>query len=601
MTQEAVRLDTVGRSVKRLHRPTANTYRQYAFEPVDRRRSYAYSSTQEWAAIVDHFRSQAWASLTSKAGSDDKLLAQEQEFLDKMGVCWRIKGLGTLVAEEATVNRNSEQAEALRPYIRKRALEYVAAMQAANPSDLRNMVLNAPVPIDSGKGAPFFFSGMNSEDALALAGLTARASDYDNLVAMVAKYDSSGLPPCTTTYLRTQGARKPVGTTWLEGDALVYYPDRLAMLPKHRPVNGVSFQYNLAVVPIGAISTFYRKALGYRNTGEQYESRALALAFKYTRATDKAKYDKSVSYECAIMFNEEFVTVVANAAYTLGALTKRERDLAISTHYAIQHMPELRPPARKDEMARLVDLVGTIRSGEILTSTMGTEIGRAQADAKCDMLGISDRVVVINQGDDTIAFSNDESALEKYVAAGSFFGFDEEPAPDASFLQRRQPQGYTYIGRMLDRTVNREPRYEPATVFEAALGLKTRSVLLKGHPCEGDFLSIVNSAPSEALQLAADIARKSSLLDLVGLAVSAAQGSFGAGGKGRKVALIEAVNEALSAGEIDPASAAAARAALESMVGRSTVAYGQLISDAMLVEEDALARRLRKEAENVDS
>jgi len=73
------------------------------------------------------------------------------------------------------------------------------------------------------------------------------------------------------------------------------------------------------------------------------------------------------------------------------------------------------------------------------------------------------------------------------MSVPSFIGLNEEAAPDSSFLMRRIPAGYSYLGRMVAASINREMSHEPSSSLSAAAAFCTRFFLLKGHPLQDSF------------------------------------------------------------------------------------------------------------------
>jgi hypothetical protein len=117
----------------------------------------------------------------------------------------------------------------------------------------------------------------------------------------------------------------------------------------------------------------------------------------------------------------------------------------------------------------------------------------------------------INYGDDTVVFSDDAVAIDSWLEAPEAYGFKEEAAADSTFLMKRLPFGYSYLGRMVMGSIDREPAHEPETPLDAAAAFAIRRDLLTGHPSANAYLGILDNLPSpERFSMAVKLATQSS-------------------------------------------------------------------------------------------
>jgi hypothetical protein len=194
-------------------------------------------------------------------------------------------------------------------------------------------------------------------------------------------------------------------------------------------------------------------------------------------------------------------------------MTLSERELLLQLDYENQRRPILSPPGDRAYAALLVDRVGGIQSGERLTSFKGTTINSVRIQAKMRRLGI--RGDYTNFGDDMTISANDPKLRDKWLSLPDWLGFEEEVAPDLSFLMKRIPYGYAYLGRMLSSTINKEVRREPASVTQAAAGIAVRHFLLEGHPLQSQYKVILRRHGTPRIQMALALADAASPRDLL--------------------------------------------------------------------------------------
>jgi hypothetical protein len=250
-----------------------------------------------------------------------------------------------------------------------------------------------------------------------------------------------------------------------------------------------------------------------RNTGKLAETRRQVDAYRYTIAVDLKGYDDSVSIETLDVYRDAVIKPTLDALVRRRIIDVRERSLLMELDYHTQRLPILVPPWSTSYGATLVQTCGGISSGERLTSQKGSDINRVRIDEKMKRLGI--KGASTNFGDDTTVSSDEKSLAERWMAANDMFGFKEELAPDVSFLMKRMPWAYAYLGRMLLSTINREPNKEPPNVVAAAAGIAIRDELLEGHPLRSHYKRILRANGNDRIVAAVEMADVMSTVDLL--------------------------------------------------------------------------------------
>jgi hypothetical protein len=551
-------------------------YEVYSFTEVEPRRAWCYDSVDEWFAVTGRVVG-AMEHALHGVGVDPGLRAQEQETIDKMHVCWRAKGMGTLIETEEEHVHDPGQAAALETTLARRGRTYRTIVERMHSDDVHAICEGAGVPIARGKGAPFFFSGNDQDTAAAIFQLSKNCRTAEEAYRIISEAGGGVLPACSTSYLRIQGARKPQPYWLLGADGLYRIGDRYG--PKTRPVNAVPFCWNVHLTVAGEMLTWCRKLASDRNSGTIHEAIAYFYTFKHRIASDLAGFDKSVGLETTMAWHRLILSPVLSALVARQAITKQAASLALSIHEAIQTLPKLLPPSSPGEGARIVPSSGTIRSGSRTTSAEGTDIRGCSIEAKAARLGLD--VYYVNQGDDTVIYSHDSRLRDRWfdadidgVKSSDMFGLKEEPTSDISYLQKRIPYGYAYLSRMVNGTVNREGAKEPKNVWAAASAMRIRHSLLDGHPCQTEFFPILHGANDRCRDSIA-LAKATPMFDLLDAAVQLS-GSVETS-RGESLAQhVALVNDARSQDLISQTEGAELLARLTQMTGRSTMSLNEL-------------------------
>lgn len=494
----------------KLPRSVVDLYKAYSFVGVDPNAAFAYDSVPQWAEYTRDVQRAFYEVLQPIAKTDPRLFAQEGEFLEKLGVCWRCRGVGTLAVEDpAELScHNPDQAAAMRPGIKETGRFYCKVLSGMPMAQLEEYFYGAILKVDRSKGAPYWFTRNHTGDfAIALSKVARRGRDFHGVEAVTRAVAGAPLGLVQSSWIRLQSKRGPRDAWSFNGSCISRSGDEY--LPKTRRIAAQPFSTNHLWVPVGNV---LREIMAGRpdgnTTGTIPPALQAARDYRYAVAEDLRSYDTTVALETLDDVRMHILEPALAVLHSRGLLSRRDRDRLISVDYHTQRMPILMPPHCITDGALLYPAEGQTRSGENLTSWKGTEINRARAKLKARKLGLEKEVRVINYGDDTIVFASSVGAIDRWIEAGSELGFESEAAPDATFLMRRLPFGYSYLGRMIMGSIDREPLHEPPNTFAAAASMSIRRELLRGHPLEDRFFNILDqpSAP-DRMRRAIGVAR----------------------------------------------------------------------------------------------
>jgi hypothetical protein len=362
-------------------------------------------------------------------------------------------------------------------------------IRAASDDDLKKLWSEAPIPVSKGKGAPYWFPGQDRESAIWLATLARSTRTLDELIDSVWRAASARVKPMLTAYLRIQASRKEVDRYILGQDGIRLEGTRFG--PKVRKVQALPFVFNYMFTRVAWVMKWGMQTMSDRNTGTVDPALKASRTYKHTRAFDLSNYDDTVSWETLTVYRETVLYETLNALRERGLLQNWEVELLLTLDEYQQDLPLLTPPMNMDDGARLIPTHGGIKSGERLTSDKGTHINACRIEAKMAKHGVKGEY--FNWGDDTVICSDDEDALKRYAEDSDYLGFKEVLAGEPSFLMKRLPSGTGYWGRMLSSSINKEIRHEPNNMTAAAAAICVRKELLKGHPLERHFLSVLGT------------------------------------------------------------------------------------------------------------
>lgn len=475
-----------------------------ALEEYYRRLSYEEAVDSAWYAAGSAFE---MGSLSAKAqrfhldvirriedSGDTKLAAQEIDSNKRLMCNWRAKGKMPFVLSDTSVHvSNSKQAEQLAPFIKLVSARIIRGLAELDRSGaLAVSIADATYPTNKGKGAPHWAPGTNKEAAYALTALTMGCRTLDELRERCAKAGAS-FELLLTLYTRIQSAKKPRHRMMVDMEGKPVETQTLELLPKVRKVSGVPFVLNIAYGRLGkALLEASRHAgIGILPTIDEAIIRTRGVEKGALYATDFGNYDDTVAGETIALVAAHLTLPAVKYLYKRGFISRWEKDIVTETESYLLRAPILGPPQEYDTAAVIVDHYGGIVSGMRLTSIYGSVI----SNAFCRMTSERSKVtppVLLTFGDDTIlGFSStrDQRRFAEWMGSqgGEIAGLKVEEAIDSTFLMRRMPQGYAYMGRMLISTLQKESTHEPRSMPIAALGMAARRLALRGHPNERDW------------------------------------------------------------------------------------------------------------------
>jgi hypothetical protein len=558
-------MSSSGRSVGREHLPrnVVDLYNKYSFEAFDNRGAWAYDTPRGWFQAILHSNEVLEPVIDALRGQDTALAEAELENLEKAQVCWRDKGFGSLVQTEDLEVSNPSQAVALSSELGKigtRLLQYAKRL------DVKQLIAiydGAAIPINKGKGAPYWIPGTNTAAAVLFARMYATAKSLADIDELVLAAGSADAPMCATTYMRIQASRKMQEMWHLSGDSLVSQGERRG--PKIRKIQALPFIYNYALAGMTEVIKYCMTNSNDEHTGKIEPATESYQTYPYHIAADLSNYDDSVGIETLDLFREVIFAPFSQFLVRVGVMSAVQRRIFLEVDEWLQKIKLLTPPLRMSEGARLVRTVGGIKSGEKPTSLKGTLINEARIKAKAKALGL--KIQSYNQGDDTLVYSNQRQLRDLWFE-NQLFGFNETEGADLSFLMKRIPTGYSYLTRMVLSNINRESAHEAAGLYSAASAMRIRYELLKGHPAQDRYWDAIidDGRLRETKLLAANL----SVNDLLFGMVSEKQNNEG---KEDTVAFIE---DGLELGLISRTTAMTLRNKLATAQGRSIMTLGEM-------------------------
>jgi len=476
-------------------------YHQYSFTGVDRGFAFAYDTLHDWEVTSQRAMLRLYDAVDAlRHAGDIRLAAQEHEFAEKMAACWRVRGEGTLYEPDdaAYSCHDAEQAVLLRPHLRARKRDYLRWLTHAGADVALQLFQDGLVVLDRGKGAPYWAAGSDKDVTLAYGRIAKSCSTFAELERYMVIAGAASLPFCQTSYIRVQSARKETPGWRLVGDRLE--PAAASVKARVRRIGAQPFAVNHLWAGVGAVLRHVMAVADHRNTGIVTFASGAAAAWPEVVAFDLASYDTTVSLETLTTIREELLEPVLGWLAGHGVISHREYTLLLTCDERTQAIPILVPPSNTLVGAELVEAAGQTRSGENLTSWKGTEINRARIAAKAQQLQLRYGVdyAAFNYGDDTLMMFEHSANADRWADAAAFAGFTETVAADTTFLMRRLPQGYSYLGRMVAACVNREQRSEPFTALAAGAAMATRYELLAGHPQQAQFYPILEDINDSA-------------------------------------------------------------------------------------------------------
>lgn len=508
-----------GRPYKSVEKNLPVTMRTQNFDPLIKRPAYAYETISEWAGVVDKTFTY-YHDVIRPLITDASLRSAEDAHAEKMLVSWRAVGLGRLAFANEFVSRSRSQAEELRPYTRRRTAKMLQLLRDAKVVELlRQAYWTAPIKISKGKGAPFWRPGVDRVSGWALAALSRKIRDYDDMRDALSSA-AGGTPMYMTMYRRVQASRKPVPRRFQAGGRLFAGGEMRG--PKIRTVKAPPMAENSACAGVfQALKDLSVLAHPGKHVTDGKTASARAVQYRFHFATDLSTCDDRISEETLVMLREEMIEPVTQAFVRLGIIESWVQVFMMAYDEKVVTR-EILAPARTDaERACILMMIGGVKSGERGTTWKDLECVGARCDAAVEACAAAGVLVdYISWGDDVLVMSDDPRAGEIWMRVSQKHLWKEEMDVDASFLSRHQPEGYAYFMRQVSRRINRESHEEPTSELNAALSIRASWDLLTHsptgvpHPAAEHYVSMLRECVPK-LRIACDMAESGSLLDLM--------------------------------------------------------------------------------------
>ena len=482
-------------------------YSALAFYPSDRGAAFAYGSPREWLDVSNYVYEASGLVIDKLFSIDWRLATLEQNRRRQLGTCWRLRGFGTLCADERRVNENAEQAAALRPYLRRIAADIVTAIGSLGPTKVRQIHDLAGIRLNRGKAAPYWIPASDPGGAMAIGSCVAQLRTADERWDALASAGSAKAGCWQTSYPRIQAGAAEPRPGWSYANGRVTYGIEI-FAPKARPILALPMHLNSPASGVNAVMRNARRLIT-GSDGTTAIGRKLVRKYRYVIATDISKCDQSISDQTLTAWREEILIPAVRAVVDLGILAPWEGQLLIENDAIIQRMPILHPPRDINWGAELVHHIGGLTSGEQYTSEKTTHIVEAFLQWRMDQAGVVGESV--NAGDDALTGSNDLASLRRMAIVTKQLGITVTPGEAGlswlqEYISHSTPmRGHRILLRMLARCINDEASRESVNIIENALSMRVREELLRNHPMVGQFRAILLEAPGN-LGVAAKLA-----------------------------------------------------------------------------------------------
>lgn len=453
--------------------------RHQNFESVVNKRAYAYSDFVEWQECADRIR--GYYSDQVRPLLAGTLRDTEDESFDKMMVCWRVPGFGRLAFTADFESQSTSQAGQLRPYVAALGRKIVAQIRNYAPR-YRETWAKAKVRIDKGKGAPFWQPATDRASGLALASITRNIQSFSSMRDELSSA-SGGIAMHMTMYRRIQQNRKDVVLCAVTGNEIVPYG--MFRGPKVRTVKAPPFAENCALAGYyDVLKQVVTDLWPKRFVTEFGAIHDVLKDYRYFVASDASTFDDTIGLQTLQVMSEEVLTPAAMEMARSGILAEWVAKFAIDYEQLIEDRYIYSPACRMGEAARLLRMLGGVKSGERGTTIKDIIV----MGSLCDMILASlaahgVRADYICWGDDVLWYSNDarlRATFDKIIVGVKAFVVKVDA--DSSYLSRHWPEGYSYLGRQVGRRLNREPAEEPTSLLNAALAIRASYDTLQDTP-----------------------------------------------------------------------------------------------------------------------
>jgi hypothetical protein len=550
----------------------AEQYVNMAFEPYLTRSGYAFESYGDWLRLADSAVSICNRMIDElRKRGDDELASLELASAKKIRTNWRYPGRGGLALEDEIHVSNPSQAEELRTGLRIQGLNIAAAVDDLPTAEIESVMANAEVPINKGKGYPWWTRGTDREAAIALARLAFVSDRLDDITNATIEGSDARIEPLITSYWRLAGS-KDKRSVIKEAGGVLEVSDEMDWFASVRRVQAVPWYLNLRFTPFAQLLKHVRgQANDGRGSGRPETVIERMSGYPYAISADMSTYDQHFGAELLELARDLLYEPTLRILRMRGIYSAKECDLVRQIAATYDSMPILSPPVRRQEYARLYRRVGTLSSGRRDTSELGTNVNFVYNKHKLGQMRALSYTDYDCLGDDIIVFSKHDIE-EEWRQVGGIAGFDETIEPGSSFLKRRMPAGHGLVASMIDGTIMKEVPNEPAKDAIAALGIKARRQVLQGirssHPMAGVYDDWLNSV-SGRLVLARTIANGTELTAL----------SESAGREARTDEELEQIEQALALYQIEGLDAKTV--VKSSLLERSKVRYSELQHDCL--------------------
>jgi hypothetical protein len=492
--------------------PVARSLRSSNFEAVVTQRAYCYVDYASWRSSVKALQAR-WGSLRGKLSGDESLLVAEDGHAAKGLVCWRRPGFGRLAFASNFRAESSAQAETLRPYLRRRGNAYIARSRELGASALKSMIERSSIPLDRGKGAPWYQSASDRGSGLLLAILGRKLRSYGDLND--ALQQSTGIRNWMTMYTRVQAAGKQSSRREIIAGRVV--ASGWIFQPKVRTVKAPPFaENNLNAPPYETMKHVCLSIFGNIHTTDiPFVVRTLRNK-KEVWATDLTTCDDTIGLQLLAAYRAEVLGPLWAEWVEMGVIERWWFDFLMTYDEHVNIRDILAPAWAIGQEAVVLSMIGGNKSGERGTTQKTIDCVGARCEAIQDAYrrrGFN--VSFFSWGDDVVWYTDDSGARsiwdEMVSDADQRHLWIEKHDDDASYLMVRARTGYGYFARQMMRKLNREPREEPDDCVGAALSIRASYDKLTGpygdeHPLKPDFLPAVAEVP--ALAQAATLAAK---------------------------------------------------------------------------------------------
>jgi len=487
----------------------------FNFTPLVRRRAYAYASVEEWEGVMSNVAEEV-GRLIRTLKSDAGLYAMERAHLEKAMVNWRAIGYGRLVFASNFRSESEAQAEALRPYARRRCTAMLKTL-SSDPARYKQVADAAVIRLNKGKGAPWFQPGTDHGAGLLLALLGRKVKRYSDLRDLL--QERGGFPMEMMMFTRVQANRKEVPERSIIAGRVTQIGQMRAC--KIRTVKAPPFAENNVTAPIFEVMKQLEvDTWPERHVTDARKASAIAARGRSNFASDLSTADDTISLQTLEMWHEEQMVPLATALHELGVVERWQCEFTIEYDLKMMKRRILAPARNDGETACWLEMIGGVKSGDRGTTEKDLSIISSRNDASMDWCashGI--KVDYVSWGDDILVITDDARAKEVWFSApGQSHLWIDKVEPDSTYMSKRMPDGYGYFSRMVARRVNREPHEEPTDDIGAALSIRASHDVLKGvsraHPLEGRYLQTLKRCVPR-LRTACEIAERATTLELM--------------------------------------------------------------------------------------